>query len=75
MSELKTKYYFINFVKEDDSWFCKNNKNGGELCEIQYYPYFKQWSVVQFNTQAVFSAGCLKDIANFLEQLNKGGGQ
>ena len=73
---VKTKYDYINFEKSNESiesprekcWVCKNTKSGDELGEVKYYKKWKQWCYFPI-VQAVYSASCLKDIADFIEQL------
>ncbi len=72
---MKIKYKFIYFAKCNSSskgwlWACMTNKNKGILGVITYYKWWKQ-HVIEFREGCVFNNQCLKDIADFLEQLNK----
>ena len=67
---MKKSYKYIEFVF-DGNWKCYNKQSQTKLAKIEYYPYFKQYSVTWFMMGAVFSAGCLRDIAHFLDQLNQ----
>jgi lipopolysaccharide biosynthesis glycosyltransferase len=73
--EMKTKYKYIYFEKVTGQnigteWICYN-----KLDEILgYAAYCKPWKQCVFESydeNRVFSASCLRDIADFLEQLNK----
>ena len=69
--ELKTKYKFIEFrhVKLV-GWRIVNKKSGSILGCISLYEPWGQ-HVAEFFEGCVFNNQCLKDIADFLEQLNK----
>ena len=67
---LKTEYKYIVFKKELGSWACKNKKHGDHLGTVVYSPMWKQF-VFQPRSGTEFSTDCLRDIADFLEQLNK----
>lgn len=67
---LKTEYKFIRFEKELTVWCCKNKKHGDMLGTISYCNAWKLF-VFQPPSGTEFSADCLRDIADFLEQLNK----
>lgn len=73
---MKTEYQYIHFVKIADKpktsiWSCKNSHHGNELGRIQWYGPWRQY-VYSPTVQAVYSIGCLVDIADFIQQL-KGG--
>jgi|GEM_PF-2481735 len=71
---MKTRYRFIHFVKVgSDCWHCLNNKTKAPLLEIEYYKPWKQFvsSHCSPPLTTVFSADCHRDIAHFLDQLNK----
>ena len=73
--KLKTRYKYIQFVELpkkplDILWQCLNNRSKEPLGVITFYKPWKQ-HVIQFNDGCVFNNQCLKDIADFLEQLNK----
>lgn len=70
---MKERYKYIHFVKvRDDNgikvWSCRNNHSGEELGTVVYYDPWRQY-VYQPTVQAVYSEGCLTDIADFLKQL------
>ena len=82
MSELKTKFKYIHFTKMEDmqagpvtlttateTWVCSNNKTRGTLCFINWYVGWKQWVVGEVCPGSIFSADCLRDIAEFMAQL------
>ena len=70
--EMKTRYKFIHFrqARQDGVWFCFNNNNGDSMGVVEFYKRWKQY-VIDFGEGCVFKNQCLKDIADFLEQLNK----
>lgn len=50
----------------------QNNHSGANLAAISFYKPWKQWVVVEFNPLSVWSADCLLDVAEKLEDLNQG---
>lgn len=50
-------------------WVIENRKYGSELGVIEWYGAWRQY-VATFHEVAVFSAGCLKDIQEFLARQN-----
>ena len=74
--KLKTRYKFIHFYEalsvhtKKYSWICHNNKNGSALGAVEFYRLWNQY-IIEFNNDCVFNSQCLKDIADFLEQLNR----
>lgn len=74
--ELRTKYKHIYFEKDeiqaiDTGWMCYNNSDV-ILGYVAYYKPWKQCVFENYDENRVFSASCLRDIADFLEQLNRG---
>jgi hypothetical protein len=73
---MKAKYKYIHFEQAKSSlvdkpvFYCRNNKSNSILAGCLYDNKWKQY-VVKFNQNAIFSSDCLKDIADFLKQLNK----
>jgi hypothetical protein len=72
---LKTHYQYIHFFKLADKpktsvWSCKNNRSGDKLGEIKWHSPWRQYCYFP-TVQAVYNTGCLKDISDFLEQLEK----
>jgi len=70
---MKTEYKYIKFeLMEEKSktqiWWCYNKSGGDLLGEVRWYPYWRQYVFTPVTT-AVFSAGCLNDIADFIGQL------
>jgi len=73
--DLKTDYKYIRFKLVDVEDYkkgaeCVNKKSGVLLGYVEYYKSWKQY-VIEFLEDCVFNASCLKDIADFLSQLNK----
>ena len=70
---MKTKYKHIHFEKASLGlgciWECWNNKAGQLLGVI---PKQKVWRQYVFEPQSdcIFNNGCLRDIADFLDQIN-----
>lgn len=68
---MKTEYKYIRFEKTPrtsfDWWYCRNKKEGYLLGAITYC---EEW---KFNPEEgrAFTIGCLRDIADFIDQLNK----
>ena len=67
---LKTEYKYIRFEQELKTWVCKNKRHDSFLGSIVYLKEWRQF-VFQPPSGTEFSADCLRDIADFLEQLNK----
>jgi len=73
---MKTKYKHIHFEHQTECdaltdkpvYVCRNNRSGGALAQLGWYAPWKQY-VAEFNKTAVFSADCLKDIADFMAQF------
>lgn len=75
---LKTEYKFIFFKdvqwEEDgaqrEGWYCFS-KRGDLLGRIGFYPRWKKYVFSIKNEDVLFDNTCLKDVAHFLEQLDK----
>ncbi len=69
---MKTKFKYIHFKHDpkDNTWECLNTKHRQVLGGVWYYNLWKKWVFVS-EPAAVFSADCLRDIAEFMEQLKK----
>lgn len=69
---MKTRYGYIHFEQKTDwvsprqVWLCRNNRSKGVLAQLHWDEDWKQYVAV-FNKNAIFSADCLKDIAEFME--------
>jgi hypothetical protein len=71
---MKTKYKYIEFIQAEDfkgkqRWTCQNRELGNALADIFYYKLWKEY-VSNFNPNSIFNNSCLRDIADFLDQLN-----
>ena len=74
---MKTKYKYIHFENKPEFdafmgqpvYACKNNRYGDQLAQIYFYAPWKQY-VADFSKTVVFSADCLADIQDFLNQVN-----
>ena len=69
---MKTIYRYIKFEYEPalEQWVCYNKESEGILAKISFYSVWKQF-IAEFNSCCVFNNQCLRDIADFLDQLNK----
>lgn len=57
--------------KAKTSMFRVDNKRGGyEIAYIRFYPQWRQY-VLEPLHDTVYSTGCLRDIASFMEELNR----
>ena len=73
---MKTKYKYIHFVEvtvsgKTKEWDCRANSNNDWLAGVAWYPQWKKYCVMASNEYAVFSADCLRDMADLLEKVNK----
>ena len=69
---MKTKYTHIYFEKEettDKNWPCWSN-TGVILGYVEYHKPWKKW-VIETIDDIIFDSSCLRDIADFMEQLEK----
>ena len=72
---MKTKYAHIHFVVIEEKlktkvWACRNNKTGFGLGQVYWYGPWRKYCI-RFSEEAVFDPGCLRDIVDFMDQLNK----
>jgi hypothetical protein len=70
---VKQKYQYIHFViiankPRTQVYSCRNNRSMDELGQIKWYGPWRQYCYFP-TVQAVYSAGCLKDIQDFMEEL------
>jgi len=70
---MKTMYQFLHFVETDkkpktSTWSCRT-RGGDELGTVKWYSSWRQYCYFP-TVQAVYSAGCMEDIAAFCKQLN-----
>jgi hypothetical protein len=70
---METNFRYIRFIelqrKEKTSVYgCLNIKSGGELGRVKWYPAWRQYCYFP-TARAVYSSGCLADIAEFIDQL------
>ena len=72
LKPLKTKYTHVRFMASGHEWFCKQRKE-----RSKYYlgrvVYYERWKCHLFTAHqyAAFSPGCLRDIADFMQQLDE----
>lgn len=70
MPETSYKYldfFIVNLGPKTSIWSCRT-KNAEELGTIRWYGPWRQYCFFP-TVQAVYSAGCLRDIAAFIAQL------
>lgn len=72
---MKDHYQYIHFVKVAEKpktavYHCLNNSTDDKLGEVYWYPAWRQYCYFP-SAYAVYSAGCLKDIQDFIEQLER----
>lgn len=67
---MKTIYKYIEFKKIDAWWFCCNRKSGATLGSVNWSSGWKMY-VIEPEAGTEFSPDCLRDIAEFMENLNK----
>lgn len=74
---LLTTYSYIHFEqlpqppkKKTYSWSCRNISSGAELGQVHCYAPWRQYCYYP-TTDTFYSAGCLRDIRDFLRQLQQ----
>lgn len=74
---MKTRYKYIHFVKllwskqqSEDFWGCFNNKTGDRLGTVDWFDNWQQYEL-STSENAGFTIGCLRDIADFMQQLKE----
>ena len=73
---MRREYNYIRFQlgeekKRTTMWYCRNRSSDDWLATIAWYGAWRQYCIIEFNDCAVFNSQCLKDIADFLDNLNK----
>ena len=71
---MKTEFKYIHFVQQPSSgktskWSCKNFRHEVELGIVKWHSAWKQYCFFP-TIQAVYSVGCLNDIAEFISLLS-----
>ena len=64
------KYIYFERIGDTGSFYCRSH-HGGHLGNVLYYHNWHQYIFEPESHMAVFSKGCLEDIADFLGRLNK----
>lgn len=72
---MKLEYQYLLFVEVERKaktsvWSCRNKKSGAELGRVAWHGPWRQYCYFP-TVQAVYSAGCLDDIADFIEQVKR----
>ncbi len=71
----KLKYHFIHFLCVEEKpktevYQCLNNRCDTILGYVKWYPVWRQYCFFpEPYIEAVYSIGCLNDIAAFMEQM------
>ena len=70
---MKTEYKYLKFVQLESSgktskWNCYNLHYGEVLGQVKWNSQWRQYCYFP-TMQAMYSSGCLNDIADFIEQL------
>lgn len=71
LNPLRTHYRFVEFIDMGKRWNCVNRTHRKVLGSCTPYAAWRQWVFSQSGPDCIFSADCLRDIADFLEQLNR----
>jgi hypothetical protein len=74
---MKTDYKYILFIEDlrpphprkTKVWGCYNKKSNGHLASVQWFSSWRQYIVIPC-AGTIFSAGCLRDIAEFIDAVN-----
>lgn len=71
--KIKTEYKFIRFKWVEDKpktsvWLCLNNNSDSGLGVVRWETRWRQYCYFPLGT-TLYSAGCLNDIADFINQL------
>ena len=72
---MKTRYEDLHFrpieqKAKTDVWQCGSNKGDFTLGIVKWHPAWRQYCFFP-NAETVFSSGCLADVNNFMDELNK----
>ncbi len=70
---MNTEYKHIHFVKMADTpktsvWECRNNISYDKIGEVKWYSTWRRYCYLA--ESSVYSVGCLKDIIDFINQVN-----
>jgi len=73
--EMKTDFKYIKFVKIADKpkttvWSCQNVKGDYGIGIVRWNPGWRQYCFFP-EPEMVFSVGCMQDIIDFIQDLNK----
>ena len=67
---LKRSYRYFKLNQGDSGlWWCRNKKSGELLATVGWYEPWKMWTMDGFDN-ITWSSSCLKDMTDFLDQLN-----
>jgi hypothetical protein len=72
---MQTDYQYLVFVEVENPggktqiYECRNKRSQTVLGIVKWYSTWRQYCYFPM-VQAVYSAGCLNDIAGFIKQLN-----
>lgn len=72
---LKTRYYFVHFVKVEDKpkttvWSCRNNDSGVEIGVVKYHGPYRCYCFFS-KVEAIYTTIGLDDICEFVRALRR----
>jgi hypothetical protein len=72
---MKTQFQYIHFVQletrgKTSVWSCRNTHHGEELGIIKWWGAWRQYCYFP-TVEAIYSAGCLQDIQEFIKLLRE----
>ena len=71
---MKIEYKYIKFIQQPAKmitfrYACVNINSGTSLGMVKWYPHWRAYCFFPKEEELVFSAGCLSDIQDFINQL------
>ena len=72
-SSLKRRYRYIRFEQVGGVWYCVTNRGDDILGRLSWHRNWHEWEI-ETAPGSVFSWECLRDMSNFLQQLNERAG-
>jgi hypothetical protein len=63
-------FELVNIKPKTTEWFVINNKSRYLLASIGWLSTWRQY-IVEFEEGTIFNDGCLRDVIEFLQELNK----
>lgn len=69
-SDLKRRYRYIRFEQAAGVWYCVANSGDDILGQLSWHRDWREWEI-EPAPGSVFSWECLRDMSDFLQQLNR----